>query len=93
MEDNPYQGIAEALRGAQRGQDGALCLGRVASWPTPTSPDRPRKIVCQGNTQEREDLLSEPGLLPYGLSDGDQVLLLPVEEAQRYIIICKVVDV
>ena len=35
----------------------------------------------------------EAGLLPYGLAAGDQVVLLPIEEKQRYIILCKAVKV
>lgn len=91
MEANPYQELARAFRGAQGGPDG-LCMGTVISWPSELDPGRPHKVIAQGNTLERDDLLASPALLPYGLAAGAQVLLLPIEEGQRYIIICKVVE-
>ena len=92
MEGNPYMELANALRGDSGGA-GGLCLGTVSSWPSREAPAQPCRVVAEGTTQEREDLLAAPSLLPYGLEAGDLVVLLPIEEAQRYIILCKAVSV
>lgn len=91
MEDNPYQRLARIF--APGAAEGGLCLGTVAFWPDQDHPTRPHRVIAGGTSQEREDLLSAPGLLPHGLAAGDQVVLLPIEEKQRYIILCKAVKV
>ena len=91
VEDNPYQRLARIF--APGAAEGGLCLGTVASWPDQEHPTRPHRVIAGGTSQEREDLLSAPGLLPHGLAAGDQVVLLPIEENQRYIILCKAVSV
>ena len=85
VEDNPYQRLARIF--APGAAEGGLCLGTVASWPDQDHPTRPHRVIAGGTSQEREDLL------PYGLAAGDQVVLLPIEENQRYIILCKAVKV
>ena len=91
VEDNPYQRLARIF--APGVEEGGLCLGTVASWPDQDHPTRPHRVIAGGTSQEREDLLSSPGLLPHGLAAGGQVVLLPIEEKQRYIILCKAVKV
>lgn len=83
--------MAQSLIGGT--QDAGLCLGRVTSWPDEHNPDRPHRLTAEGNTQERADLLADEGLLPYGLKTGDTVVLFPIEEHQRYVILCKAVKV
>ncbi len=89
MSNNPFASLVEAFRDEPREE--TLVQGVVTSWPTEKRPDLPHKILVGGNTQEREELLKNINIGPYGLSDGDSVLLLPIEGAQRYIILCKVV--
>lgn len=91
MDRNPYQEILKVT--ASGAASAGLVMGRVLSWPSADSPGTQRKILAEGNAQERADLRASPGLLPYGLVSGDEVLLLPVEDRQRYIILCKVVNV
>ena len=91
VEENPYQRLARIF--TPGAEEGSLCLGTVASWPDQDHPTRPHRVIAGGTSQEREDLLSSPGLLPHGLAAGDQVVLLPIEEKQRYIILCKAVKV
>ena len=66
VEDNPYQRLARIF--APGAEEGGLCLGTVASWPDQDHPTRPHRVIAGGTSQEREDLLSSPGLLPYGLA-------------------------
>lgn len=91
MDRNPFHDILAAM--APGAASAGPVVGRVLSWPSSESPGTPQKILAEGNTQERADLRASPGLLPYGLVSGDEVLLLPVEDRQRYIILCKVVNV
>lgn len=94
MEENPFGTLVEAIRReAVTAAPTGLVMGKVLTWPSQAAPMTPHKILAGGNTQERGALRANPTLLPYGLTSGDEVLLLPIEEAQRYIILCKVVDV
>ncbi len=94
MEDDPYLKLA-GLFGGKNGGGGAagLALGKVTSAPSEESPDTPLKVSVGGTVQEEGDLLKNAALDDLGFAAGDRVLLLPIEEAQRYIIICKVVSV
>lgn len=91
MGKDPFIALGRAMTESD-GTEG-LCLGRVTSWPTAMQPQIPHKVLAGGNTQERGELLMDPALGPYGLAAGDTVLLLPIEEEQRYVILCKVVEV
>ena len=94
MQEDPYQALVQVMRAQSREtQPAGLTLGQVTSWPSEDRPDRPHKVVVADTIQEQEDLYQNAALGRYGLSAGDQVLLLPVEESQRYLIICKVVRV
>jgi hypothetical protein len=80
------------MRGqAREAQPAGLTFGQVKSWPSASVPDRERQIVVCDTIQEKEDLYRNAALGEYGLSAGDQVLLLPVEEGQKYLVLCKVV--
>lgn len=91
MEDSPFAALVEVFRGGD-GETG-LVMGRVLSWPTVEAPEMAHKVLVGGNTQERGALLRNEALGEYGLAAGDEVLLLPIEEEQRYVILCKVVAV
>lgn len=92
MEENPYSKLLAAVR-PDKGSGTGLVMGEVLSWPTEQAPGRPHKVLAGGNAQERDALLRAEALGEHGLKAGDTVLLLPIEEAQRYIILCQVVAV
>lgn len=91
MEESPFGALVEAFRGGD-GEAG-LEMGEVLCWPSAEAPGAAHKVLAGGNTQEKGDLLRNEALGPYELAAGDKVLLLPIEEAQRYVIVCKVVEV
>lgn len=95
MEDNPYQKLAEILNQQPREGDisGALQLGKVLSAPSEESPGTALKVSVAGTVQDPDDLSKNAVLSERDLAAGDRVLLLPVDQAQRYIILCKVVSV
>lgn len=88
MEDDPFLMLAEML--SPPGAPAGLTLGKVISAPDADHPGTPLKIAAGGTVQEIEDLLKNSDLTSF--SSGDLLLLLPIEDAQRYIIICKVVN-
>ena len=92
MEDNPFLILAEIMQPQPSGVVGDLTMGNVISAPDVENPDRPLRVSVSGTLQDREDLLKSAELDPLGFVAGDQLLLLPIDEAQRYIIICKVVS-
>lgn len=94
MQDNPYAVIARVLGGQNTPRPAAsgLQLGLVLTAPSEEAPDAPLTISVSGTVQEREDLSINAQLDPLGFAPGDQALLLPIDEAQRYIILCKVVS-
>lgn len=85
MQDNPYSKLVQALR-----QDKLDTLpatfreGKVISI-------NPLRIEVAGNIQLKEDLKKNSGLSP--LEVGDRCLLVPLEDEQQYLILCKVVSV
>lgn len=94
MEDNPYLKLAELLQPKDGRKTAAgLLLGRVISAPDEDNPDRPLKISVSGTVQQAEDLMKNAALGAMDFAAGDTLLLLPIDEAQRYIIFCKVVSV
>jgi len=85
MEDNPYvlfiQKICEQIK---KMQPVNIRMGEVTSVG-------PLKLVVAGTVQTSEALLKNKALAT--LEIGDQLLLIPIEDEQRYIIVCKVVSV
>jgi hypothetical protein len=51
----------------------------------------PLIIEVSGTDQDADSLLKNAVITHFEI--GDELLLMPVEEEQRYIILCKVVDV
>lgn len=84
--------LARFLSGLSAGGGESPMLGTVLS------PD-PLTVLCGGVPQESGALLMDALLLekldldPGFLREGDKVVLLPIEERQRYIILCRVVEV
>lgn len=85
MEGNPYVELVKEIKNTAREQTPvAYRFGTVVSV-------EPLKVETSGTVQERFDLLRSNNVV--GLAKGDSVLLLPIEEQQRFIILCKVVGV
>ncbi len=84
MEDNPYSVMINSIRqDTSRQLPTIFRLGKV-------SGTAPLKIEVAGTTQTASSLLKNNVLSFF--ETGERVLLLPIEDEQRYIIICKVVS-
>lgn len=85
MEDNPFAAIVKTMREDNKAQiPVSFRLGTVISTI-------PVKVDIAGIVQEEKDLLKN-SLINF-LNTGDRLLLIPIEDEQRYIIICKVVGI
>jgi hypothetical protein len=85
MEGNPYTDLIKAIREDVKAQTPVVYrFGTVVS-------ENPLKIETSGTVQESFDLLRSNTVVD--LKKGDSVLLLPIEDQQRFIILCKVVSI
>ncbi len=85
MEDNPYQKLLIMIRAQASGQvPVTFRFGTVISVS-------PLKIEVSDTVQTADDLLKNNAIGV--LNSGDSVLLVPFEEDQRFIILCKLVSV
>lgn len=85
MQDNPFASMLEIVKAAAREQIvPAFRIGEVIS----TSP---LKIDVAGTPQDRDTLRRNAKI--ENLSAGDRVLLACLDGDQRFIVLCKVVDV
>lgn len=93
--DEAYMHLLDALEDGkhQGGTDGAPVRGTVISWPSQSRPGVNKQVMADGNIQDKDSLLIDSRFGPYDLAAGDSVLLIPIEDRQRYIILCKVVAV
>lgn len=83
MPESPYSGILKMFREEARGQIPASFLfGEVKSAD-------PLVVTVSKTNQSGETLLKNASLSV--LQPGDSVLLLPLENNQRFLILCKVV--
>lgn len=83
MEGNPYTELIQSIRNDIKEQTPvAYRFGKVVSA-------NPLKIETSGTIQDSFDLLRSNTVID--LEAGDSVLLLPIEDQQRFIILCKVV--
>lgn len=85
MADDSFLGLVNLL-GREEATTGAM-LGRVTCAV-------PLRVLVGGNTMEAGELLCNAGLLTGDTPRwrvGEQLLLWPIEDQQRYIILCKVV--
>lgn len=85
MQGNPYSALVGKLRA-----DAAARLPAGYRIGTVISAD-PLKIKVAGLIQEKEDLQKNSDLP--ALAAGDRCLLIPMEEEQQYLIVCKAVSV
>lgn len=77
------EALAGELMGLGKGP-AAMVMGRVTA-------QKPLRILAEGNNQDAESLERSEGLDPDTLSVGDTVLLCPMEDRQRYVILTRVV--
>lgn len=85
MEDNPYSKILNIIRNQASGQiPVTFRFGTVVS-------SAPLKIDVSDTTQTGEDLLKNAAIGE--LHSGDSVLLVPIDDGQKFIVLCKVVGV
>ncbi|MCX7615624.1 MAG: DUF2577 domain-containing protein [Clostridiales bacterium] len=82
MEGNPYSILVQTLKNGEKRPPGYR-MGEIVS-------ENPLKVEVSGTVQTSEDLLKNDALASF--QKGEQVLLLPIENEQRYIILCKVVS-
>ncbi len=85
MEDNPYSKILSLIK-RQTGEQ----IPTVFRFGTVLSAV-PLKIEVSNTVQEGSDLLKSSSIGE--LFSGDTVLLVPLDEDQRFLILCKVVNV
>lgn len=85
MEDNPFSKIIKAIRQDNMSQiPAAFRIGTIIS-------EEPVILDVAGTIQDEKCLLKNS--LINRFEAGDKLLLVPIEEEQRYIIICKVVSI
>ena len=85
MEGNPYVSLVNTIRNDNKYNFPAnYRLGTVVSA-------LPLTVDVAGNVQEENDLLKSDTIVNF--AKGEQLLLIPVDDEQKYIIICKVVNV
>lgn len=84
MDNNPFLPIVNKIRNDNKGQiPVSYRIGTIMSI-------NPLTVDVAGNSQGVEDLLKNAALTSFNV--GDQVYLSPIEDEQRYVIICKVVE-
>lgn len=85
LQNNPFSVLVGTIRGDTKAQlPTSYRLGTVIS----TSPII---VDVAGNNQDKDSLLKNE--LITDLKTGDNLLLAPIDDEQRYIIICKVVSI
>lgn len=85
MEGNPFSALIENIRCDTGRQIPVTFRFGVVSCAEPL------KIEVAGTLQEQDSLLKNNALETFNA--GERVLLLPIEDEQRYIIFCKVVSI
>ncbi len=82
--DDAYAALADIFAKTRKRPEGAFVLGVVVSWPSP------KHIRADGDVHDEDDLLVDARLALGDLAVGDTVLMAPIEDRQRYVILCKV---
>ncbi|MDF2984727.1 MAG: hypothetical protein K0R50_237 [Eubacterium sp.] len=85
MEDNPFSKIVKVIR-----QDNMAQMTATFRIGTIISED-PVILDVAGTIQDEKSVLKNSLINRFEV--GDKLLLAPIEEEQRYIIICKVVSI
>ncbi|WP_029502489.1 hypothetical protein [Lachnoclostridium phytofermentans] len=85
MDDNPFSNIVSIIRDDNKSQIHAhYRIGSVISAD-------PLRVDVAGAIQDKDSLLANGQITNF--QPGEELLLTPIEDEQRYIIICKVVSV
>jgi hypothetical protein len=85
MENNPFSGIVNAIREDSRT---LIPIGHRLGTVISTVPFT---VDVASITQDEEAFLKNGAITNFEV--GDSLFLVPIDDEQRYIIICKVVDV
>ena len=84
MESNPFSALVEAIReDSQKRIPAYYRFGNIVS-------ENPLKVNVGGIIQDSGALFKNASLSYF--NEGDRVLLIPIEDEQRYVIVCKVVE-
>ncbi len=84
MSDNPFTAVVNSIRHDNKSLIPAnYRIGTVIT-------NSPLTIDVAGTMQDGEDLLKNDELRSFEI--GDELLLMPIEDEQKYIIICRVVN-
>jgi hypothetical protein len=83
MNDNPFSSVVKTIREDNKSPE-SYRLGTVTSVS-------PLIVEVSGTSQDESDLLKNDTLTSFEI--GDRLFLVPIENEQRYIIICKVVNI
>lgn len=84
MSDNPFLGVISSIRTDNMAQTSASYRKGTVKAINPLTVD------VSGIDQDADSLLKNSLMTSFEV--GDHLLLLPIEDEQRYIILCKVVD-
>jgi hypothetical protein len=82
MENNPFTTMVQAIRDDNK-TPAAYRIGTVKSIS-------PLEVDVAGTIQDHDSLLKNEMIITFEF--GDRLLLIPIDDEQRYIILCKVVD-
>lgn len=85
MQENPYSGILSVISERAKGQI------PVTFWLGKVTGVSPLKVSVSHTEQAGNDLLKNADIGE--LHSGDDVLLLPFDSNQKFIILCRVVGV
>jgi hypothetical protein len=85
MENNPFSGIVNTIREDSRTQ---MPIGHRLGTVISTLP---LTVEVAGITQDEEAFMKNDAITNFEV--GDSLFLVPIDDEQRYIIICRVVDI
>ena len=83
MQYSPYNGILDILKQQNNNSSSAVVIGKVSST-------NPLSISIGELFLDREDLMVNESIKQF--NKGDILAMVPTTNKQKYIILCKVVD-
>ncbi|MDF2844793.1 MAG: hypothetical protein K0R00_3219 [Herbinix sp.] len=81
--ENPFIKVVETINKENTGS-ASYRFGVVSSVD-------PLKVDVNSTTQDENDLLKNSNITSFEI--GERLLLIPIDKEQRYIILCKVVEI
>lgn len=85
MDNNPFSNIVDIIRKDNKSQiHDHYRIGNVISID-------PLRVDVAGAIQDKDSLIKNSEITSF--QSGESLLLIPIEDEQRYIIVCKVVNV